>query len=102
MKTHLTPREVAVRWRINAQTLANWRSSGRGPDYIKIGAKVLYPLESIIHYETDQCHSTDSSAADWELNPSPVRHETHGGKLEQASAFHRWLRGDIAGDISHV
>ena len=25
------------------QTLAHWRSQGRGPTYIKVGGRVLYP-----------------------------------------------------------
>jgi hypothetical protein len=48
----LTPRELATRWKLNPQTLANWRALGKGPPYSKIGTKVLYPVEGIHAYET--------------------------------------------------
>jgi hypothetical protein len=48
----LTTKEVAARWRISPQTLANWRCSrSPGPPYVKIGNKVLYPVEGIHAYE---------------------------------------------------
>lgn len=47
----LTPKEVAGRWKLNPQTLANWRALGKGPPYSKIGTKVLYPIEGIHAYE---------------------------------------------------
>lgn len=48
----LTPKELATRWKLNPQTLANWRALGKGPPYSKIGTKVLYPVEGIHAYET--------------------------------------------------
>lgn len=47
----LTPKEVAGRWKLNPQTLTNWRALGKGPPYIKVGTKVLYPVEGINAYE---------------------------------------------------
>lgn len=51
---YLTPKELAERWRnqINVATLANWRCEGRGPAFVKIGTRVLYPLRDIVAYET--------------------------------------------------
>lgn len=53
--THLTPTELAKRWRIDPKTLANWRAKGRGPAYVKLGqaayAKVLYPVQAVEAYE---------------------------------------------------
>jgi hypothetical protein len=48
----LTPKELATRWKLNPQTLANWRALGKGPPYSKIGTKVLYPVEGIHAYES--------------------------------------------------
>lgn len=51
----ITPSELAQRWRISAQTLANWRSAGRGPPYIRLGRGILYRLseiEALEHEET--------------------------------------------------
>ena len=47
----LTSKEVADRWRLSDQTLANWRSAGKGPPFIRVGSRVLYPIEGIHAYE---------------------------------------------------
>lgn len=47
----LTAKELAIRWRLNNQTLANWRHAGKGPPFIRVGARVLYPIEGIHAYE---------------------------------------------------
>jgi predicted DNA-binding transcriptional regulator AlpA len=51
---YLTPKELAARWRniVSLSTLDNWRSSqSRGPRYVKIGGRVLYPLAEVEAYE---------------------------------------------------
>lgn len=50
-RAFLTAKELATRWRLNDQTLANWRHERKGPPYIRVGARVLYPLEGIYSYE---------------------------------------------------
>lgn len=47
----LTSKEVAGRWRLSDQTLANWRSAGKGPPFIRVGTRVLYPVEGIHAFE---------------------------------------------------
>lgn len=49
----LTPQQLSERWegRINARTLANWRTAGRGPKFCRLGGRVLYPLDHLIEYE---------------------------------------------------
>ena len=47
----LTSKEVADRWRLSDQTLANWRSAGKGPPFIRVGTRVLYPVEGIHAFE---------------------------------------------------
>ena len=51
MSERLTTKELAERWRTTQTALANSRFAGRGPDYIKIGKKVLYELKDVIAYE---------------------------------------------------
>ncbi len=34
--------EVAAQLRVKPQTLASWRASGRGPEFVKIGRGVFY------------------------------------------------------------
>jgi hypothetical protein len=49
----LTPQALAERWQgqISLVTLATWRSRKLGPRYIKIGGRVLYPLDGVEEWE---------------------------------------------------
>ena len=38
-RAYLTSKELADRWRLSDQTLANWRHAGKGPPYIRVGAR---------------------------------------------------------------
>ena len=58
-KIYLTPAELIERWAgavSHVQTLANWRHVGRGPEYVKIERKVLYPLKAVEEYEQANLH----------------------------------------------
>jgi hypothetical protein len=59
---NLLPKEAAERMRISVGTLANWRTRGEGPKYIKFGRKVLYPLPEIEAFEAS--HMRSSTAGD--------------------------------------
>lgn len=50
---YLQPRELAERWRgvVTLATLDNWRSQNRGPRFVKIGGRVLYPVSEVEAYE---------------------------------------------------
>lgn len=54
----LTERELAARWRVSVRTLQNWRWIGRGPRFLKIGARVLYPIAEIEAFEAAQVHQS--------------------------------------------
>lgn len=49
----LTPAEVRDRYRgrISLRTLANWRSTGQGPSFCKVGGRVLYPVAALTEWE---------------------------------------------------
>mgnify|MGYP001562528755 FL=1 len=49
----LTTEQLAERWGISPQTLENWRSSKKGPDYVKMGGVIVYRLEDVRRYEVD-------------------------------------------------
>ena len=53
---YLTPNQVRDRYqgKISLQTLANWRYQGEGPQYLKLGGRVLYPLEALIEWERER------------------------------------------------
>lgn len=48
---YLTPQEVAVILRVHVGTLANWRTTGYGPKFVKFGKKVLYAEREINRFE---------------------------------------------------
>lgn len=50
---HLTADELIERWNgaVSKGTLNNWRSQGRGPDFVKPFGRVLYPLAAVEAWE---------------------------------------------------
>ncbi len=54
--THLDQDELANRWRISPRTLERWRWLQQGPAYIKIGGRVVYRLDDVETYESEQAH----------------------------------------------
>lgn len=52
-KEFLTPSEVAARYNgsITVRTLANWRSLKNSPPYVKVGGRVLYPVNGLLEWE---------------------------------------------------
>jgi hypothetical protein len=46
--------DLATRWHTSVGHLANLRSKGAGPSYVKLGANVLYKLSDVHAYE-DEC-----------------------------------------------
>lgn len=53
---YLTPAELVARYKqtVTIRTLANWRSTGEGPRYTKIGGRVLYPVDAVIKWEQER------------------------------------------------
>ena len=53
----LKPVEVVERYRgavSSTGTLANWRSTGGGPPFVKIGGRVVYKLADLKEWEHQQ------------------------------------------------
>jgi predicted site-specific integrase-resolvase len=69
---HLNQNELANRWNISARTLERWRWTGEGPQYIKIGGRVVYRQEDVEVFEADQ---TRKSTAD-----NPASMQAMGGR----------------------
>lgn len=53
---HLDQKGLAKRWLISPRTLEQWRWQGRGPRYLKIGGRVIYPVAEIEAYEAASLH----------------------------------------------
>ena len=49
---YMTTAEVADRFRVKVQTVVNWRYQQQGPDFLKLGRRVLYPITEIERFET--------------------------------------------------
>jgi transposase-like protein len=60
----ITTQELAARWSMHPNTLANWRHQKRGPKYVKIGrmrkSPVYYRLKDILEYENKSIVKTGS------------------------------------------
>ena len=51
---HLNQQELARRWNISHRTLERWRWAAEGPQFMKLGGRVVYRMEDIIAFEQDQ------------------------------------------------
>lgn len=52
-KGYMTEIELAAYWGISPKTLQRWRGDGRGPDYVKFGRCVRYPLGAAAAFEVN-------------------------------------------------
>ncbi|HQS93750.1 MAG TPA: DNA-binding protein [Alphaproteobacteria bacterium] len=43
---------LSARWGIATQTLSQWRWNSKGPKYLKMGKRILYPLKEVEAFET--------------------------------------------------
>lgn len=50
-KIFLTPEALADRWSLPLCTLEQWRWTGKGPQFVKIGKRVRYTLKDIENFE---------------------------------------------------
>ncbi len=65
---NLDQKGLAVRWLISPRTLEQWRWQGRGPRYLKIGGRVVYPLAEIEAFEAANLHTNTVGPIDSENN----------------------------------
>jgi hypothetical protein len=65
---HIDQKGLAERWLISARTLEQWRWQGRGPRYLKICRRVVYPLSEIEAFEAANLHANT-------VGPIDNRHE---------------------------
>ncbi|MEQ1871185.1 MAG: helix-turn-helix domain-containing protein [Vicinamibacterales bacterium] len=53
----LTPEQAGALLHIHPRTLANWRWSGRGPRYVRIGARAFYRHADLDEWLASRCFS---------------------------------------------
>jgi len=56
----LSPDETAGRLGLKPTTLANWRWSGRGPLYVKVGGRVRYTVVGLAEWLDDHTRASTS------------------------------------------
>lgn len=42
-----TPAEIAAQLKVTQETLANWRTKGQGPDYLRVGGQIRYEQRDV-------------------------------------------------------
>ena len=51
---HFNQIDLFRRWNISARTLERWRWLRQGPEYLKIGGRVIYRLEDVEAFEVSR------------------------------------------------
>ena len=69
----LTDAQLAARWQLSRGTLANQRSQGRGPAYIKLAGRVRYRRSDIEAYEQAGLVSREPTGSTSLGDPTDVR-----------------------------
>ena len=60
VKLNMSEHELAQRWGISPKTLQRWRSEGRGPRYLKLSKRVVYPVEELQKFESHSLYASTS------------------------------------------
>jgi hypothetical protein len=55
---HFNQVQLARRWSISPRTLERWRWLGQGPQFLKIGGRVVYRVADVEAYEAEQLRSS--------------------------------------------
>jgi hypothetical protein len=61
---HLNQVELSRRWSLSPRTLERWRWLKQGPDYVKVGGRVLYRLDDIESFESANLRHLAAKAPD--------------------------------------
>lgn len=61
MTTTVSPEEAAERLGVRASTLANWRWTGSGPRFLKVGGRVRYRLFDLAEWLESCARESTSS-----------------------------------------
>lgn len=65
--------QLGQRWSVAPQTLARWRSEGRGPKFFKVGGKILYRIVDVEAFEAENIRSATAKDNGKPLTPEEMR-----------------------------
>ena len=57
---HLNQIDLSRRWKVSPRTLERWRWLKQGPEYLKVGGRVVYRVEDIEAFEVAQVRRTSA------------------------------------------
>lgn len=57
----LTTNELAARWKLSYKILCEWRCSGHGPLFFKIGGRIRYRVEDVEIFEASKLRQSTST-----------------------------------------
>jgi predicted DNA-binding transcriptional regulator AlpA len=69
----LTETELATRWSMTTKTLYRWRTQNRGPKYMKLGKRILYPITAVESYENQIMVDVEAVTSIWSHDSSGKR-----------------------------
>jgi hypothetical protein len=102
----LTDAQLAVRWQLSRGTLANQRSQGRGPAYLKLAGRVRYRLSDIEAYEQAGFVTREPAGTASLGDPSDVR-ETVARLIRSLGSWYpglllgSWFTGPVPSRAYH-
>ncbi len=67
---HMNQRQLANRWCVSEATLERWRSEGIGPQYLKLGGRVMYREVDVEAYEASCLRLSTSEAVNESISSS--------------------------------
>lgn len=83
---HLNQIDLANRWNISHRTLERWRCIGTGPEFLKLGGRVVYRREDVEAFEASQLRrpvpSQVTSPVRLTATPHAARRGTVSGRPE--------------------
>ena len=72
-KVVLSENELAQHWGVSPKTLQRWRTEGRGPRYLKLSKRVVYPVAEIRTFESNALYGSTSERVTSAAQP-PTSH----------------------------
>jgi hypothetical protein len=72
---NLDQKQLARRWLMSPRTLEQWRWQGKGPKYLKIGAKVVYRLEDVEAFESESLRFNTTTSVGTQPEIKNGRHD---------------------------
>ena len=68
-------KQLADRWLMSPRTLEQWRWQGKGPKYLKIGARIVYRLEDVEAFESENLHLNTTASVGVRFAKTNERHD---------------------------